>query len=85
MFRTFSGLFNSGGSSRVKDTKDLEPETETFSERWGWFVPLNDLCGNDLILRKLWLETNIIEFLNQLSYIKEKHNMENPVRSGKQY
>lgn len=34
-------------------------------------IPLYELCGNDLRMRNEWLNVTIVEFLNQLSFLKE--------------
>jgi len=46
---------------------------DSFEYRWGWMAMLNSLCddGKNIILRNAWMESNFIEFLNELSYLKE--------------
>lgn len=50
---------------------------DIFYEKWGWYNSLYELAGDNLDLRNKWLKTNILDFLNHLSYKKEKSNMEN--------
>jgi len=56
-----------------------------FSEKWGWYMSIYELCGNDVNLKYSWLDANVMEFLNMLSYNKEKENMRNKPKMGKQY
>lgn len=58
------------------EIEKLNKETKSkdnFAERWGWIASLNSLCddGRNIILRNAWLRASIIEFLNQLAYLKE--------------
>lgn len=48
-------------------------------------MTLHALCGSDLRLREMWLNVNVIEFLNELSFLKEKSDIENRLPMGKQY
>ena len=47
---------------------------ESFSQKWGWFAWLYRLAENDVVLREAWLETNIVEFFNQISFLTELDN-----------
>lgn len=73
MYATYEGLF--GGITDDQDEEENEPESreheQSFTERWNWYLSLYELCGNDLRMRNEWLEVTIIEFLNQLSFLKE--------------
>lgn len=74
MYGTYEGLFSSINNA-TEDDDNLEPESreqeQSFTERWNWYLSLYELCGNDLRMRNEWLEVTIIEFLNQLSFLKE--------------
>lgn len=86
MLGIYSGLFNHISVKSDEPEIDLEPQqSQSFQEKWGWYIPLYDLCGNDLKLREDWLNTNVLEFLNQLSFLKERNNLESQQKTGKQY
>jgi hypothetical protein len=50
-----------------------EEMKDSFEYRWGWMAMINSLCddGKNIILRNAWMDSNFIEFLNELSYLKE--------------
>jgi len=86
----YSGLFRQSDNRTKSDIEEPEnvqelDDSTLFQEKWGWMIPLYELCGNDLNLRNDWLNSNVIEFLNQLSFLKEKNNMENRPKMGRQY
>ena len=74
MYATYEGLFSSINND-IDEDEEIDNESreheQSFTERWNWYLSLYELCGNDLRMRNEWLEVTIIEFLNQLSFLKE--------------
>jgi hypothetical protein len=66
----YAGLFNSGIGESEADGG------ETFSQRWGWIVTLNNLSNNDRSKWDYYGEMNVIEFLNTVVFYKEKSEYE---------
>ena len=42
-----------------------------FQTKWGWYLTLYNLCGNDLILQEKWLQTDVVTFLNRIQFLHE--------------
>lgn len=65
-------MFDNGGeqdeSEHIKGTG--------FIEYWGWFVTLDNLTNNRRELWDYFLDMNIIEFLNTISFYKDKQQWE---------
>ena len=63
------------------DEEDEEADEENegsnrpgFVKHWGWYYTLDNLSNNDRTKWEYFLEMNVIEFLNSLSYFKDKQN-----------
>ena len=41
----------------------------SFQKVYGWFIVVNKLSGNDYTKHKIVYESNVVEILNQLSYL----------------
>ena len=74
----YSGLF-SGGERRAdiiaetdEEDKDSKEKSKSFAERWGWYQILYEVAGDDIIIRNAWLDTEVIDFLNHVSFKREK-------------
>jgi len=73
LLSNYSGLF-----TRIVDENEDEDVDNSknglvleFNEKWGWYIYLVELSGHSLIEREKWLDCNILEFFNELSFIKE--------------
>ncbi len=83
----FSGLFGKVNDRKENVEQEEKPEeTETnisFNDKWGWFIPLFKVAGNDWKNREYWLDSTIIDFLNQLSFLTELEGQKIP--NGRTY
>ena len=73
--KQYDGLFTSReiiDENPSNEIKDDDTNERDFYENFGWLIAIDDICGNSIIERREWLNAPIIEFLNQLSYLKSK-------------
>ena len=56
-----------------EDKARLEYEDDnnkkSFQKVYGWFIVVNKLAGNDYTKHKIVYESNVVEVLNQLSFL----------------
>ena len=56
-----------------EDKTRLEYEDDnnkkSFQKVYGWFIVVNKLSGNDYTKHKIVYESNVVEVLNQLSFL----------------
>ena len=50
----------------------VDEDNETFRNRWGWIATINDMSNNDITKWDYFFKMNVIEFLNTVSFFKDK-------------
>lgn len=68
-------MFNDPGQDTERESN--ENRDQMFSKKWGWYISLYKIAGNDLKQRDELLERNLFDFLNHLSFITEMENLKN--------
>ena len=56
-----------GDKTRLEYEEDNNKKS--FQKVYGWFIVVNKLAGNDYTKHKIVYESNIVEVLNQLSFL----------------
>ena len=74
--------FNSGyvglfGKADEEVEEDAKERVEGFEKFWGWFVVLDRLSNSDRTKYDFFLNMNVVEFLNCISFLKDKTEYEN--------
>ncbi len=73
IFRLFPAVFNPDLLDLDEDKARLEFEEDdmesSFQKTYGWFVVVNRLTDNDITKHDQVFQKNLIEVLNQLSYL----------------
>lgn len=73
-FEQFRGLL--GRYPRLFGGDSEAVAGETFESRWGWHITLDNLSNNDRTKWAFFTDMEVIEFLNELSYRKDKGKWE---------
>ena len=57
--------------AKDKNSMDYEEmdNPNSFEKTYGWYIVVNRLSGNDFTKHKIVYDSNVMEALNQLSYI----------------
>lgn len=71
----FAGLFGEGTDGDELEERDKKPD-QKFSEKWGWYSAIRTLAKEDITKFDEIYQKNVMECLAELSYIKEKMDLE---------
>ena len=70
----YSGLFGIANEEGEETTQ--KNNSEGFQEYWGWHLILDSLSNHDRTKWEFFYSMNIIEFLNCISFFKDKQKWE---------
>ena len=71
--RQYHNLFGGDGEANT------ESGGTTFYEKWGWIATINDITNNDRTKWDYFFKMNVIEFLNTVSFYKDKNEHEKQI------
>lgn len=69
----YKNLFGQQDSGEFEDS---EGYSEGYSEHWGWIITLDSVSNGRREMWDYWTEMGIVQFLNYLSFIKDKNKHE---------
>ena len=62
----YRNLFDGGAEGNEHDN------TGTFNQKWGWIATINAMSNNDRSKWDYYFDLNVIEFLNSVTFYKDK-------------
>lgn len=74
----YSGL--RGKKQQGSDEGVGENDEESFSEFWGWQLVLDNLSNHDRTKWDFFLNMDVVEFLNTVSFYKDKQKWEHEIQ-----
>ena len=78
LFREPSDNEDEGGD----ETNSRIGEVEAFYNHWGWITSIDAVAGGDPLKWDEVTGKNVVWFLNALSYIKDKNNMQSKLNGN---
>lgn len=67
---------NEGEDGTSENDNKLElTKIDKYTKRWGWYIMLYEVAGNDIRLRNEWLAENITVFINHLIFLRETNEL----------
>ena len=69
---SYGRLFNKGAEQGDEEDKENHVKLNTFQDVWGWQNTLDELANGKRRDWDYFIEMNVIEFLNTLSFYKDK-------------
>ena len=74
--QSYSGLFEIEDSREDDGSRrNTSGGNEGFSERWGWWITLDNLSNGCFEKWEYYETMNVIQFLNTCAYVKDKQKM----------
>jgi hypothetical protein len=84
--RRYARVYKQGNDEGDKDIKPPSAtslEEKTFHEYWGWFTILDLMAGGDFTKWNYFLDMGVVEFLNLLSFMRDKIEYQNLMNDNK--